>query len=211
MNVAGPRLAAWLAVSLMAMASCRSWALNNCLEGDFLDQRGQAEIQIANDDPTNPFRYRPRCVMISEGTRVIFRAVPNFGMHPLYGGVVSGGQPTIDPESPIGSISSGNEAERLLGILDTQLEGRDFIAGSEYSIADMAAYPWISPYAKAPLDLAPFANVRRWHAAIHARPATKRAYALTRQVSPDAGKPLTDDEKKLLFGQGARRKGDGGS
>ena len=98
-----------------------------------------------------------------------------------------------------------NEAERLLGILDTQLEGRDFIAGSEYSIADMAAYPWISPYAKAPLDLAPFANVRRWHAAIHARPATKRAYALTRQVSPDAGKPLTDDEKKLLFGQGARR------
>ena len=114
MNVAGPRLAAWLAVSLMAMASCRSWALNNCLEGDFLDQRGQAEIQIANDDPTNPFRYRPRCVMISEGTRVIFRAVPNFGMHPLFGGVVSGGQPTIDPESPIGSISSGTEAERLL-------------------------------------------------------------------------------------------------
>ena len=96
------------------------------------------------------------------------------------------------------------EAERLLGVLDTQLQGRDFIAGSEYSIADMASYPWISPYDKAPLDLSPFANVQRWQAAIRARPATKRAYALTKQVSPDAGKPMSDEEKKVLFGQGAR-------
>ena len=96
------------------------------------------------------------------------------------------------------------EAERLLGVLDTQLQGRDFIAGSEYSIADMASYPWISPYDKAPLDLTPFANVQRWQAAIRARPATSRAYALTKQVSPNAGKPLSDEEKKVLFGQGAR-------
>ena len=96
------------------------------------------------------------------------------------------------------------ETERLLGVLDTQLEGRDFIAGDAYSIADMACYPWISPYDKAPLDLTPFANVRRWQAAIRARPATKRAYALTKQVSPDAGKPMSDEQKKILFGQGAR-------
>lgn len=96
------------------------------------------------------------------------------------------------------------EAERLLGVLDKQLQGRDFIAGREYSIADMASYPWISPYDKAPLDLSPFPNVLRWQAAIRARPATKRAYALTKQVSPDAGKPLSDAEKKVLFGQGAR-------
>ena len=96
------------------------------------------------------------------------------------------------------------EAERLLGVLDTQLEGRAFIAGDAYSIADMACYPWISPYDTAPLDLAPFANVRRWQAAIRERPATKRAYALTKQVSPDAGKPLSDEQKKILFGQGAR-------
>ena len=96
------------------------------------------------------------------------------------------------------------EAERLLGVLDRQLEGRAFIAGDDYSIADMASYPWISPYDKAPLDLAPFANVRRWQAAIRERPATKRAYALTKQVSPDAGKPMSDEQKKILFGQGAR-------
>ena len=97
------------------------------------------------------------------------------------------------------------EAERLLGVLDKQLEGRDFIAGGDYSIADMASYPWISPYDKAPLDLAPFANVRRWQAAIRARPATQRAYALSKQVNPDAGKALSDEEKQVLFGQGARR------
>lgn len=96
------------------------------------------------------------------------------------------------------------EAERLLAVLDTQLEGRAFIAGDAYSIADMASYPWISPYDKAPLDLTPFANVRRWQAAIRERPATRRAYALTKQVSPDAGKPMSDEQKKILFGQGAR-------
>ena len=97
------------------------------------------------------------------------------------------------------------ESERLLGVLDTRLQGRDFIAGADYSIADMACYPWISPYDKAPLDLSPFASVRRWQAAIRERPATQRAYALSKQVNPDAGKTLTDEEKKILFGQGARR------
>ncbi|HEX2082516.1 MAG TPA: glutathione S-transferase C-terminal domain-containing protein [Xanthomonadaceae bacterium] len=96
------------------------------------------------------------------------------------------------------------EAERLLSVLDKRLADRAFIAGDDYSIADMASYPWISPYDKAPLDLAPFANVRRWQAAIRERPATQRAYALTRQVNPEAGKPMSEEERKLLFGQGAR-------
>lgn len=94
-----------------------------------------------------------------------------------------------------------NEALRLLGVLDKRLEGREFIAGGEYSIADMASYPWINPYTKVPLDLAPFANVRRWRNTIAARPATQRAYALAKQVNPDAGKPMSEEEKKILFGQ----------
>lgn len=96
------------------------------------------------------------------------------------------------------------EVERLLGVLDKRLAGREWIAGAGYSIADMAAYPWINVYDKAPIDLTPFAHVRRWHAAIAARPATARAYALARQVNPNAGKPLSDEEKKVLFGQGPR-------
>jgi len=98
----------------IALIAGYAHALNNCLETEFIDRRGRAELVIANDDMTNPFRYRPRCATISAGTRVIFRAVPNFGTHPLYGGIVSGNQATIDPSSPIGSINSGNEAERVL-------------------------------------------------------------------------------------------------
>ncbi len=89
-------------------------ALNNCLDAEFQDRHGQAQVFIANDSPAYPFVYRPRCVIISEGTRVRFAAIPDFGMHPLYGGLVNDGQATIDPNSPIGSFTSGTEGERML-------------------------------------------------------------------------------------------------
>ena len=97
------------------------------------------------------------------------------------------------------------EAERLLGVLDTRLVGRAFIGGDQYSIADMACYPWINSYTKAPLDMTPFAEVRRWQAAVAARPATQRAYAKGVQVSPPTDQPMGEEEKKILFGQGVRR------
>jgi GST-like protein len=93
-----------------------------------------------------------------------------------------------------------NEVLRLMGVLDKRLADRKFVAGNEYSIADMAIYPWVNPYDKAPLDMMPFSNIRHWQAVIAARPATRRAYALRWQVHPDAGKPMSDEEKKLLFG-----------
>ncbi|AKC86912.1 glutathione S-transferase C-terminal domain-containing protein [Pseudoxanthomonas suwonensis] len=93
------------------------------------------------------------------------------------------------------------EVQRLLGVLDKRLAGRAFIAGNDYTIADMAAWPWINPYTKAPLDLEPYPELRRWHAAIAARPATQRAYALAAQVNPNAGKPLSEEERKQLFGR----------
>ncbi|MFN3311641.1 MAG: thiol:disulfide oxidoreductase, partial [Thermomonas sp.] len=80
----------------------------------------------------------------------------------------------------------------------------EWIAGASYRIADRAAYPCFNVYDLAPLDLAPFPHLRRWQAAIAARPATARAYALARQINPNAGQPLSDEEKKILFGQGAR-------
>lgn len=94
-----------------------------------------------------------------------------------------------------------NEVSRLLKVLDTRLEGREFLAGAEYSIADMATYPWINVYDSAPVDMAPYPNVVRWHEAIAARPATQRAYALAREVNPNLGKPMTDEEKEQLFGK----------
>ena len=97
------------------------------------------------------------------------------------------------------------EAERLLDVLDRRLKDRAFITGDAYTIADMACYPWIDPYSKAPLDLAPFAEVRRWRDAIAVRPATIRALALGDKVSPPSGKTMSDEEKQILFGQGARK------
>jgi GSH-dependent disulfide-bond oxidoreductase len=75
------------------------------------------------------------------------------------------------------------------------------LLGDDYSIADMACYPWINPYKTAPMDLEPYPDVRRWRDAIAARPATQRAYAWTKQVSPSAGQPLTEEQRKVLFGQ----------
>lgn len=93
------------------------------------------------------------------------------------------------------------EVQRLMKVLDTRLGGREFIAGDGYSIADMAVFPWINAYDSAPIDMAPYPNVVRWHEAIDARPATAKAYALGKQVNPDLGKPMTEEQKKNLFGR----------
>ncbi|KIP86643.1 glutathione S-transferase N-terminal domain-containing protein [Stenotrophomonas sp. CFBP 13724] len=95
----------------------------------------------------------------------------------------------------------GNEVSRLHGVMDKRLAEHEWLAGSAYSIADMASYPWIGAYDKLPPDFAAFPNLQRWHQAIAARPATQRAYALRQQVNPDAGKPLSDEQRKHLFGK----------
>ncbi|MEZ5468715.1 MAG: hypothetical protein R3F18_13810 [Lysobacterales bacterium] len=77
-------------------------ALNNCLPENFIDRRGLDDVVIVNDQPGNPFLYRPRCLTVSAGARVLFRAVPSFGNHPLFAGTVSGVY-TPDPTSPIDS------------------------------------------------------------------------------------------------------------
>ena len=96
-----------------------------------------------------------------------------------------------------------NETRRLYGVLDKRLDGRDFLAG-DYSIADMAAYPWIVPHAKQKMDLVDFPNVARWFDAISQRPATARAYALGPQVNPALGEPLTEEQRRHMFGQPPR-------
>ena len=98
------------------------------------------------------------------------------------------------------------ETIRLHGVLDRRLAGNAFIAGDEYTIADMACYPWIDAYAGLPPDFDAFPNMKRWYDSIAARPATARAYVWKQKVNPDAGKPMTDEQRKHLFGQGAQQK-----
>ncbi len=78
-------------------------ALNNC--SSFSDLRGQALVTV---NVVNQFRYSPACVRISRNATVRF--VAQFGSHPMYGGIVSGGSATIDPDSPIGPFTGGLEA-----------------------------------------------------------------------------------------------------
>jgi len=76
----------------------------------------------------------------------------------------------------------GSEVKRLHAVMDKRLAEREWLAGSAYSIADMACYPWIGAYEALPVDYAAFPNLERWHSAIAARPATQRAYAVREQV-----------------------------
>lgn len=89
-----------------------------------------------------------------------------------------------------------NEVRRLYGVLDTRLAGRDFIAG-DYSIADMACWPWILFRDHHGVALADFPNVERWYAAIEARPAVRRALADYQPIPPMT---FTDAQRAVLFG-----------
>ena len=97
-----------------------------------------------------------------------------------------------------------NETNRLYGVLNKRLADREFIAG-DYSIADMASYPWIVPWKNQSQNIDDFPHLKRWMEAIAARPATVRAYAKAKEVNPNFGQPAirTDEERKLLFGQTA--------
>jgi GSH-dependent disulfide-bond oxidoreductase len=92
------------------------------------------------------------------------------------------------------------ETSRLYAVLDKRLAGRAFIAGREYTIADMACYPWVMPDRQGQ-DVGDFPNLERWLATIRARPATARAYAIVKQVNPQAGGIRSEAERKVLFGQ----------
>lgn len=89
------------------------------------------------------------------------------------------------------------EAARLFAVLDRHLSDRAYIAG-DYSIADMAAYPWTVLHDKVGIDLADYPNLSRWFDAIRQRPAVKRAYAMGEEVRPST---LTDAQRKALFAQ----------
>lgn len=93
------------------------------------------------------------------------------------------------------------ETARLYGVLDRRLESRDFIVG-EYSIADMACYPWIVPYEAQGQRLEDFPNLHRWFDRIAARPATVEAYRKGEQVSA-SDKPLDEEARRALFGREA--------
>ena len=96
-----------------------------------------------------------------------------------------------------------NEVNRLYGVMNERLADRPFLAG-DYSIADMASYPWIVPWERQGQKLGDFPNLKRWFEAIKARPAVVKAYEWTPKINPGAGGIRTAEERAILFGQTAK-------
>ena len=93
------------------------------------------------------------------------------------------------------------ETNRLYGVLNKRLADREFVAG-DYSIADMAAYPWIVPYERQKQNLDDFPHLKRWFLAVGARPAGQRAYALAKEINEQP--TVSEESRTHLFGQAAR-------
>jgi GST-like protein len=93
------------------------------------------------------------------------------------------------------------ETNRLYGVLNQRLADRSYLA-REYSIADIACYPWIVPYEAQGQRLEQFPHLKRWFESIRERPATVRAYA--RAAAVNTRETMTEEAKRVLFGQTAR-------
>ena len=94
-----------------------------------------------------------------------------------------------------------NETGRLYGVLNKRLSTREFIAGA-YSIADIAAYPWIVPYEAQSQKLEDFPHLKRWFETIRGRPATVRAYEKAKEFAPPQA-TFSEEQRRILFGQSA--------
>ncbi len=104
-------------------------------------------------------------------------------------------------EHPYSHQRYANEYNRCLGVLERRLEGREYIL-DEYSIADMAAFPWVLISKPLGQALDEFPNVARWREAIKQRPAVQRGVDLGKDLRRSA--PPTDEERQILFNQTAR-------
>ncbi len=81
-------------------------------------------------------------------------------------------------EVPYGSERYGNEAKRLYGVMDAQLGRNKYLSGAEYTIADIATYPWVARHEWHRVDLGAFPNVKRWYEALGARPAVMKGMSV---------------------------------
>lgn len=91
-----------------------------------------------------------------------------------------------------------NEAKRLYGVIDKQLSKNAYLAGDEYTVADIATFPWLRSWKNQGIDWAEYPNAKRWFDEISERPAVKRGVEVLANVSkPD----LDAKSKEVLFGQ----------
>ncbi len=122
------------------------------------------------------------------------------GLGPMLGQNLHFGQ--YAPEKiPYAIDRYSNETNRLFKVLDKRLSDREFIAG-DYSIADMASYPWVFKHPYLQLRLVCFPNLKRWFETIERRPAVIRAYEIGASINTTP--TITEESKKILLGQDHR-------
>ncbi|MCH4812447.1 glutathione binding-like protein [Vreelandella neptunia] len=92
------------------------------------------------------------------------------------------------------------ETNRLYSVLDQRLANHTYVGGDDYTIADMAIYPWIVPWEKQRQTIEEFPDLERWFDMMKARPAVRRAYSLVEEVNPQAGVEMDEQARKHLFG-----------
>jgi GST-like protein len=97
-----------------------------------------------------------------------------------------------------------NEANRLYGVAHRQLEGSEYLCG-EYSIADMATWPWMCLYERQGQNLDDFPNVKRWHETMKQRPAVRRGFDVGKEIRDAVAKGPDEEARQVLFGQRAQR------
>jgi GST-like protein len=96
-----------------------------------------------------------------------------------------------------------NEAARLYGVMDRGLNEAEYVAGEEYSIVDMAVYPWVMPHERQDQRIEDYPNLRRWYEGVGARPAVRRAM----EVGEELRRPIEDldeEARDVLFGSKRR-------
>ncbi len=91
-----------------------------------------------------------------------------------------------------------NEANRLYGVMDRRLGESAYLAGDDYSIADIATFPWLRSPANQGVEMDDFPNVKRWFDAIHARPAVQRGLEVLKDHKTDL---TAEQARDVLFGQ----------
>ena len=96
-----------------------------------------------------------------------------------------------------------NETKRLYGVMDKQLSGSRFIACNQYTIADIAIYPWLRNWANHGIEWADYPHLKKWFDRIDARPAVQRGVKVLAQLRSPV---MSDKEREVLFGSTQHQK-----
>ncbi len=93
-----------------------------------------------------------------------------------------------------------NEAGRLYGVMDKRLNESPYLAGDEYTIADIATFPWTRSHDRQGHALEDFPNVKRWFSEVAARPAVERGVLVLSDLRKEPAQGMTDEERSIMFG-----------